>query len=116
MIELDDGFLLTTLSSIEDVRQPFTGFGKTVGYGASFAPVRHASPSEIVGLISPFLSERLTATPDDARGAILLQGPRPDVENAIAAIETFDTPHLVCLLYTSPSPRDRTRSRMPSSA
>ena len=28
-----------------------------------------------------------------------------------------DTPHQnICLLYTSPSPRDRTRSRMPSSA
>ena len=26
------------------------------------------------------------------------------------------TPHYICLLYTSPSPRDRTRSRMPSSA
>ena len=25
-------------------------------------------------------------------------------------------PHYACLLYTSPSPRDRTRSRMPSSA
>ena len=25
-------------------------------------------------------------------------------------------PNLTCLLYTSPSPRDRTRSRMPSSA
>ena len=25
-------------------------------------------------------------------------------------------PHRGCLLYTSPSPRDRTRSRMPSSA
>ena len=24
--------------------------------------------------------------------------------------------NIVCLLYTSPSPRDRTRSRMPSSA
>ena len=24
--------------------------------------------------------------------------------------------HFTCLLYTSPSPRDRTRSRMPSSA
>jgi len=24
--------------------------------------------------------------------------------------------HIACLLYTSPSPRDRTRSRMPSSA
>ena len=28
---------------------------------------------------------------------------------------SFDL-HEVCLLYTSPSPRDRTRSRMPSSA
>ena len=31
----------------------------------------------------------------------------------------FETPNYkvrVCLLYTSPSPRDRTRSRMPSSA
>ena len=27
-----------------------------------------------------------------------------------------DAFHLACLLYTSPSPRDRTRSRMPSSA
>ena len=25
-------------------------------------------------------------------------------------------PPVICLLYTSPSPRDRTRSRMPSSA
>ena len=29
---------------------------------------------------------------------------------------TFDASQLPCLLYTSPSPRDRTRSRMPSSA
>ena len=28
----------------------------------------------------------------------------------------FEAQYLVCLLYTSPSPRDRTRSRMPSSA
>ena len=28
----------------------------------------------------------------------------------------FDIRHIPCLLYTSPSPRDRTRSRMPSSA
>ena len=32
-------------------------------------------------------------------------------------INFFDTAELyACLLYTSPSPRDRTRSRMPSSA
>ena len=28
----------------------------------------------------------------------------------------FKPEHKTCLLYTSPSPRDRTRSRMPSSA
>ena len=28
----------------------------------------------------------------------------------------FIVPGIICLLYTSPSPRDRTRSRMPSSA
>ena len=28
----------------------------------------------------------------------------------------YAIPYYVCLLYTSPSPRDRTRSRMPSSA
>ena len=29
---------------------------------------------------------------------------------------TFSYDNKTCLLYTSPSPRDRTRSRMPSSA
>ena len=39
-----------------------------------------------------------------------------------AAVGTFDPADVMlvmgytCLLYTSPSPRDRTRSRMPSSA
>ena len=32
------------------------------------------------------------------------------------AEEVFDLIYNTCLLYTSPSPRDRTRSRMPSSA
>ena len=31
-------------------------------------------------------------------------------------VENFPTVLIACLLYTSPSPRDRTRSRMPSSA
>ena len=42
---------------------------------------------------------------------------REDLERFIAE-HTFDGKIRVwlCLLYTSPSPRDRTRSRMPSSA
>ena len=34
----------------------------------------------------------------------------------LASIEGVRTCFFTCLLYTSPSPRDRTRSRMPSSA
>ena len=37
--------------------------------------------------------------------------PTPDIQHTNT---TKHTQH--CLLYTSPSPRDRTRSRMPSSA
>ena len=48
----------------------------------------------------------------------------PDMDGRIAAIFRRDQPVFpegdtvieACLLYTSPSPRDRTRSRMPSSA
>ena len=36
---------------------------------------------------------------------------QPEKRNALTEELTTD-----CLLYTSPSPRDRTRSRMPSSA
>ena len=35
---------------------------------------------------------------------------------ALWPVITFDDKLKLCLLYTSPSPRDRTRSRMPSSA
>ena len=36
-------------------------------------------------------------------------------QSIMSRLEEKD-PLLACLLYTSPSPRDRTRSRMPSSA
>ena len=43
-------------------------------------------------------------------GTILIPPSPPTV------LDGEDAPAAVCLLYTSPSPRDRTRSRMPSSA
>ena len=57
-------------------------------------------------------------------GAFVLSMPhRPDVEqlavyyaNAMMTKPMQWFCHNSCLLYTSPSPRDRTRSRMPSSA
>ena len=45
----------------------------------------------------------------------------PNVDEGILSLirsklVSRDTLNKICLLYTSPSPRDRTRSRMPSSA
>ena len=45
---------------------------------------------------------------------VLVKGPGSGREAAIRAIDSCGIK--ICLLYTSPSPRDRTRSRMPSSA
>ena len=41
---------------------------------------------------------------------------RRDSEVDLGIWESFDRRDLICLLYTSPSPRDRSVSRMPSSA
>ena len=46
----------------------------------------------------------ITGTVTDPSGAVM-----PGVKITVTNTDT-------CLLYTSPSPRDRTRSRMPSSA
>ena len=37
-------------------------------------------------------------------------------KNSLSDIEIDFVNHAICLLYTSPSPRDRQKSRMPSSA
>src|SRR5665811_435970 len=53
------------------------------------------------------------------RGDMSLVGPRPHALGSTAEGALFweaVPDYWTCLLYTSPSPRDRTRSRMPSSA
>ena len=40
----------------------------------------------------------------------------PHFKEANNALKKIENNRITCLLYTSPSPRDRTRSRMPSSA
>ena len=51
----------------------------------------------------------------EVRGATAVDIPNPDA-NDTQSILPFKGNMDICLLYTSPSPRDRTRSRMPSSA
>ena len=40
----------------------------------------------------------------------------PEGANGWAIVESSNHQNICCLLYTSPSPRDRQKSRMPSSA
>ena len=65
-----------------------------------------ASQPENIAIIERLIDEIRdnTAFDDECYGDVLIAMTEA-VNNAI-----------VCLLYTSPSPRDRTRSRMPSSA
>ena len=57
----------------------------------------------------------------DNPAAIVKTTQLADIKGVSAAsvtemIQRLSNRDMVCLLYTSPSPRDRTRSRMPSSA
>ena len=75
--------------------------------------------SEFAGVIQA-LSQELVQAADELK----IDGPRPAHEGLSEARkrplkrdrDAFDRNTRICLLYTSPSPRDRTRSRMPSSA
>ncbi len=99
LLRVKDGFLLTTLEGASEESAAVNRPGAAVGYGVAFAPVRYAAPSELATLIEPFISDRLTMTPDDARGAIILKGPQSDIATAIEAIETFDTPQLTDRIF-----------------
>ena len=45
-----------------------------------------------------------------------LKSPEHRSRHALGRVPVLEDDDISCLLYTSPSPRDRTRSRMPSSA
>ena len=47
---------------------------------------------------------------------ILEEIPEVDISDSVRDFAGQNGDYYICLLYTSPSPRDRTRSRMPSSA
>lgn len=93
LLRVKNGFLLTTLESAGGESAPINR-GASIGYGVAFAPIRYASPGEIANLVQPFISDRLSMTADDTRGALILKGPQSDIATAMEAIETFDSPQL----------------------
>ena len=60
--------------------------------------------------------EHIRGDRSDAGGLAALKGRQFDVIVDSSGRTLADTQSVVCLLYTSPSPRDLSTSRMPSSA
>ena len=79
--------------------------------------VNHSPATPAIALVEPVRVKPLSTTgealaTDWADGAAMT-GPWPRASNTLVSQRPVVQ---YCLLYTSPSPRDRTRSRMPSSA
>ena len=90
----------------------------------NFEPINVSSNSSITGskLIYIEQSDDLATKILNENGAILVEYPKGEQSFVSTVLTVINRDRLKrnldksCLLYTSPSPRDRTRSRMPSSA
>ena len=87
------------------------GLGLELPGIAGFWPVFPLYFLGLIGILSHFFIGplRLVQAPMEV-------GDMDEVERILATIWWPQLLYKPCLLYTSPSPRDRTRSRMPSSA
>ena len=107
-------FLDASGGSREDViarLEPLVGTSETGKAGI-------AALSEIHDVLSAIgvNEDRALFDPSVVRGLGYYTGPVYEAELLAQATYDDGSPIQFCLLYTSPSPRDRTRSRMPSSA
>ena len=67
-------------------------------------------------LIAPVVSEKSYGLLDANKYTFLVRPDANKTEIKVAVEKVFDVKVTSCLLYTSPSPRDLSTSRMPSSA
>ena len=103
--------------------QPSIGDGKRrrviVKFDDGIEPVYELSLEKVeIEITEPLIlmQQGKYAGASHLRGAVTYYRLTGRLANLIYSLNTTNTRFLPCLLYTSPSPRDRTRSRMPSSA
>ena len=109
----------TTLLTIQDVVDFLLGYGK---YQTSIGFTFDTFNRELEQVENWDLTTReflFWTTQNWQEGALITLSPSAQELNfkrEYAVVDDIFDPFYDCLLYTSPSPRDRTRSRMPSSA
>ena len=100
--------LILVLRLVSDAQAQ--SFGDVVVFGDSLSD--SGNVAQALGLPA---GSSFTTNLDPVWAEIVTQTFGASGENSLAGGSNYATPQ-TCLLYTSPSPRDRTRSRMPSSA
>ena len=83
---------------------------------ASSERVSDAEREQAAGLLKGHLVAGRLTTEEFAERVGQAYGARVRADLSLALTDLPPDGSTACLLYTSPSPRDRTRSRMPSSA
>ena len=89
----------------------FQPFGIEPGWNEDLVDAAHAYAAEAE---RAWIAQNAAPTPDPTKDSTQLPLKKPP--RALTGPRREARPVCNCLLYTSPSPRDRTRSRMPSSA
>ena len=69
----------------------------------------------MIGMMTVGFANPITTNGNTKECKETYEGIKALLDKELITIQQAQT-HPTCLLYTSPSPRDRTRSRMPSSA
>ena len=100
-------FPYADMDELED--ELFTRVRKTVGNLKPGHPWVSMDNIELLKNAGMYLKDQSTGKQGITLAGILIFGSELMIQTALPHYRT-------CLLYTSPSPRDRTRSRMPSSA
>ena len=119
---IDENFLVESLSEVPTSKSALIQFGQSVGLAKNYLE-RFATLSNFITQINWSQQGHLQQAQQFAANSINQQRFKTDfgVELAVAQgpmTRVSDEPEFTnaCLLYTSPSPRDRQKSRMPSSA
>ena len=92
----------------EDLKDPLIKLAKDW----SFLTKKYITPE----VVKPSVANFLSSLPTEERDKIIKIFLNPEADIEMLGKENFKELNKICLLYTSPSPRDKRQSRMPSSA